>query len=311
MKRITVVVVSYQVRDLLHRCLETLEAQADVDAEIVVVDNASSDGSAAMVSASFPRVRLVRNGGNLGFARATNQGMVLSTGAWIALVNPDTELPPRALATAIEVFERRPRAGAVGLALLNADGTPQAASFAFPGLWNLLVESFGLHRLLARLGVGSPSYAPVPRGGEGDVDWVSGACLVVSRRAYEQVGGLDESRFMYGEEMDWCWRARRCGFTTVFSDRARVIHHGGASGAGLRGPLFVRNVESRTYFLSRHRGRWRAMVAREILFAGSFLRWCFWAARERLERATGDVREHTRDQLDRFAAVVAWRLRGT
>ena len=310
MKRITCVVVSYRVRQLLRRCLETLHAQHGIETEIIVVDNASSDGSADMVKSEFPEVKLIRATENLGFARATNLGLAQSRTDHVALVNPDTELPPRALATAIEVFERHPAAGVVGLGLVNPDGSFQPACFAFPGLLNLLLESIGLHRALAPLGFGSPSIAPIPQGGEGEVDWVSGACMIVSRTAYAKIGGLDETRFMYGEEMDWCWRAAGQGFTTVFCDLQRVVHHGGASGTDSRGPLFVRNVESRVHFLRRHRGEWRGRIAREILFLGSLLRWVYWAARGRIERSTGSMRVHTREQVDRFSAVVAWRIRG-
>lgn len=140
------------------------------------------------------------------------------------------------------------------------------------------------------------------------MDWVSGACFAMSRRAYEIVGGLDETLFMYGEEPDWCWRARRAGFSIIGSARLRVLHHAGASGAGQRGDLFVRNLQGRLAFLRRHRGAWRARIAREILVAGCLLRLLAWKSRSMLEG--GLTSPHTRDQLERFRAAVAWRLRG-
>jgi GT2 family glycosyltransferase len=305
--RVSVVIVSYQVRDLLRACLASVEAQAGVGTETFVVDNASRDGSAEMVAREFPRVRLIANADNRGFARANNQALALATGDVLLLLNPDTELPPGGLEALAGVFARHPRAGAVGLALRNPDGSPQRACHSFPGLLNMLIEATALHRLALRAGIGTPYQAPVPAGGEGVVDWVGGACMALSREAYSAVGGLDESSFMYGEEMDWSWRARRLGFPTVFSSAAVVLHHGEASGAGRRGELYVHNAVSRDRFLRRYRGAWRANLAREITTLGALLRLAWWEPRAALERRRGGLRERTRDRLERFRAVVAWR----
>lgn len=305
--RVSVIIVSYDVRELLRRCLATVAVQRDVEVEVWVVDNASRDGSAEMVSTSFPKVRLVRNAENVGFARANNQALAQATGDPLLLLNPDTELPGGALATLVEILRRHPAAGAAGLALGNPEGSAQPSCHAFPGVINLALESLALHRIALRFGVGTPTAAAVPRGGEGAVDWVHGACLAMTREAYLRVGGLDAGRFMYGEEMDWSWRARRLGFATVFSDAATVLHHGGASGGGVRGALFVRTMEARVEFLKRHRGAWRAAIAREILSLGSLLRLAYWVPRAALESRRGGVRPETRDQVERFRAVMAWR----
>lgn len=303
---VSVVVVSYEVRDLLRRCLATVTAQQGVEVEAWVVDNASNDGSADMVAAEFPGVRLIRNQENLGFARANNQALALARGDWLLLLNPDTALPAGALGTLVEVFDRHPGAGAVGLALVNPDGSPQPSCHAFPGVVNMTLESLGLRHVALKFGFGTPTEAPAPRGGEGEVDWVSGACLCLSRAACSAVGGLEERLFMYGEEPDWCWRARRAGFATVWSEAARVVHHGGASGEGSRGELFVRNLEARLTFLRHHRGAWRATVAREVMTLGALGRLLLWQGRAALEGGQRD--SHTRVQLERFRAVLAWRL---
>jgi GT2 family glycosyltransferase len=306
--RVSVVIVSYQVRGLLERCLESLRAQTGIEPEVWVVDNASPDGSADLVEARFPEARLLRNRENLGFARANNQALERAGGEVLVLLNPDTEVPPGTLAAIVEVFRRHPRAGCVGLGLVQPDGRTQPSCHAFPGILNTLLESFALHRLALRLGIGTPWAAPVPKGGEGPVDWVAGACMAISREAYRGVGGLNEALFMYGEEMDWSWRARARGFETVHAATPRVLHHGGASGESLRGPLFVKNLESRITFLRRYRGAWRAGVAREILTVGSALRLVLWGAIAALDRIAGRERPHTRTQLERFGAVVRWRL---
>ena len=138
------------------------------------------------------------------------------------------------------------------------------------------------------------------------MDWVAGACLCLSRAAYSAVGGLEERLFMYGEEPDWCWRARCAGFATVWSEAARVLHHGGASGEGLRGKLFVKNLEARLTLLRSHRSAWRATLAREVMTLGALGRLLLWQGRAVLEGGQRDAR--TRVQLERFRAVLAWRL---
>jgi N-acetylglucosaminyl-diphospho-decaprenol L-rhamnosyltransferase len=304
--RVSAIIVSFEVRELLRCCLDSLCAQRGVEVETWVVDNASRDGSAEMVSAGYPAVRLLSNASNVGYATANNQALKQATGDWLLLLNPDTELPPGALAELVQVFRRHPQAGAVGLALRNPDGSPQASCLAFPGLWNQMIESAGLQRFAMSLGRGTPSAAPPPANGEGEVDWVAGACLCLSRAAYSAVGGLDERLFMYGEEPDWCWRARCAGFATVWSEAARVLHHGGASGEGLRGKLFVRNLEARLAFLRHHRGAWQAAVAREVMTLGALGRLLLWQGRAALEGGQRDA--HTRVQLERFRAVLDWRL---
>ncbi len=305
--KVSVVIVSYQVRDLLRACLASVRAQAGVEVETFVVDNLSRDGSADMVAAEFPEVRLIRNLDNRGFARANNQALAEATGDVLLLLNPDTELPAGALAALVAVFGRHPRAGCVGLALCNADGSPQRCTHAFPGLLNMLVEATGTNRLALRMGIGTPFEAPRPKGGEGAVDWVGGACFAFSREAYEKVGGLDEGSFMYGEEMDWSWRARALGYTTVFSDAVVVLHHGEASGVGKRGELYIHNAIARERFLARHRGAWRAAIARELVTLGAALRLMYWAPRAGWEKRRGVVSARTSDQVERFRAIVDWR----
>ena len=302
---LAVVVVSYRVRELLRACLRSVRAQGDVVAECRVLDNASGDGSADMVAAEFPEVRLERSSENLGFARANNRVMRGSRAAVFALVNPDTELPPGALAIALAEMERDPRAGVLGVSLANPDGSPQPSRFGFPSVRNQAIEAFGLQRLAAAMGVATPSAGPERPEHTGPAPWVSGACMLVTRELVERTGGLSEDFFLYGEEMEWCWRAHAAGFRVLHTTKARVLHHGGASGADQLGATFVRNLEGRLEFLRRHRGAWRAAVARELFALGAIMRLGYWRLRALLEG--GNPSERTRAQLERFTAVWRWR----
>ncbi len=305
MPRLAVIVVSFRVRDLLRRCLETVQAQGDVVSECWVVDNASADGSAEMVAAEFPGVRLMPLAENIGFSRANNLAMRSASADVFALVNPDTELPPGVLAHALATITVHPEAAVLGVALSNPDGTPQPSRFAFPSLLNLAVESLGLHRALVRAGFATTSLAPERPDHTGPAPWVSGACMLVTRAWFERSGGFDETLFMYGEDLDWCWRAHAAGLEVLHTTRSRVVHHGGASGEQARGPLFVRNIEGRLAFVRRYRGALRAAIARELVTLGAVLRLFYW--RLRAHAQSGDTRPHTRDQIERFAAVWAWR----
>src|SRR4249920_1177895 len=158
--KLDVVVVSYQVRELLRACLRSVRAQGDVVANCWVLDNASGDGSADMVAAEFPEMRLLRSSENLGFGRANNRVMRGSGAGAFALVNPDVELAEGSLRVALAELSLEPRAGVLGVSLANPDGSPQPSRFAFPGVGNQALEALGLHRLAARLGFTSPSAGP-------------------------------------------------------------------------------------------------------------------------------------------------------
>jgi len=304
--RLAVVVVSYRVRELLRACLESVRRQGEVVSECWVFDNASDDGSADMVATEFPEARLIRSRDNVGFGRANNEVMRASQAPVFALVNPDVELSPGALRTGLEALAEAPRAGVLGVALRNPDGSPQPSRFAFPGVANQALEAFGLQRLAARCGIATPSVGPEPAAHTGPAPWVSGACMLVTRELFESTGGFDEAFFLYGEEMEWCWRAHAAGFAVRHTTRARVLHHGGASGAGETAALFVRNLEGRLEFLRRHRGAWRAAVSRELFALGALLRLGYW--RLRALAAGGQASARTRAQIERFGAVVAWRM---
>ncbi|MDP2727242.1 MAG: glycosyltransferase family 2 protein, partial [Dehalococcoidia bacterium] len=210
---VSVVIVSYNVSGLLRRCLESVFRsleRAALESEVLVVDNASSDGSGEMVRSSFPGVRLIQNQANRGFAAATNQGLTQSRGRYILLLNPDTEVLGDAPTRLTAFLESHPRAAMVTGQLLNADGTLQQGAFRFPNLWMSFFDFFPVHHRLA--GSRLNGRYPLDDMGPFEIDHPLGACMMVRRDVVEQVGLLDEAFFIYCEEIDWCMRIKRAGW---------------------------------------------------------------------------------------------------
>ena len=274
---LSVVIVSYNTRDILDACLASL-AQPDSasrrpDPELIVVDNASSDGSVAMVRSCYRRVRVIEMGENAGFARASNQGLRASSGRFVLLLNSDTVVHGGAQANMVSFMDEHPEFAAAGPLLLNSDGSVQTSCFAFTTVRDILFESLGLTALFP--------YSPVfNRRGMGGfdrttvraVDWVSGACLMARRRVIEQVGLLDEGFFMYGEELDWCYRMRQAGLRVAFFPGARVIHYGRGSSARTRGDIAPRALAGRLRYFRKHHGPGAALAVRLLTIVGAALR---------------------------------------
>lgn len=219
------------MRELLRRAISSVLADSTgLDSEIIIVDNASRDGTAAMVSGEFPLARLICNGENRGFTRANNQALAIARGRYLFLLNPDAQIVPGATSEMVGYMEDQTRVGILGPQVLNPDLTIQSSRRRFPTLITALLEStrlqqqFPNNRLLSRYYLSDTGDNTIQA-----VDWVVGAAMLVRRQVYEQVGGLDEGYFMYSEELDWCHRAKASGWQVVYFPRARVIHHVGKS----------------------------------------------------------------------------------
>jgi GT2 family glycosyltransferase len=232
---LSVVILNYNTREHLRACLASLAAEVSrsaVEAEIFVVDNASTDGSADMVSTDFPWVRVVRSPLNGGFAYGNNLALSRARGEAILLLNPDTTLAPGTIAALLWRLDAHPEAGVIGPKLLRPDGsmhlacrrsfpTPEVAFYRIAGLSRLFPTS----RRFARYNL---TYADPDLALE--VDSVCGACLLIRRAVVERIGLLDERFFLYGEDLDWCLRAREAGWTVRYEPGVVVQHqHGAAS----------------------------------------------------------------------------------
>jgi N-acetylglucosaminyl-diphospho-decaprenol L-rhamnosyltransferase len=226
--RLAVVVVSFEARETLLLGLEALRAHASLTLEVVVVDNASSDGSADAVRARHPEALVIANADNLGFARACNQGWRASRAAHVLFLNPDAEVTPGAVEALVGLLEDRPLVGAAGPRTRGTDGTIQVSTG--PDL-TPLAELRQRRRVLgaARRAPRALAEIEARHAREHEPAWVSGSCLVARRTAMEAVGGFDERFFLYEEDADLCRRLRAAGWHVVFTPAAEVRHHLGRS----------------------------------------------------------------------------------
>jgi hypothetical protein len=271
--RLSVIIVNYNVRQFLENALQSvLRAMADLDGEIFVVDNASTDGSAAMVRAKFPGVHLIENTENLGFARANNLALRRARGEYLLLLNPDTVVQESTFHEMLRFLDARPDVGLAGCKILNPDGTFQLpCRRSFPTPWVAFTKIFGLSAMFPRTRLfGRYNLTYLSADESYPVDAVSGSFMLITRAAYERVGGLDESFFMYGEDLDWCYRVKEAGFAVYYVHTTSIIHFKGESTRRSDIDEIRTFYQAMELFVQKHFGRSRLLTA--FLRAGIVLR---------------------------------------
>jgi len=276
---VSIIIVSWNTRELLRACLRAVAREAaQVGAEVVVVDNDSADGSAAMVATEYPDVKLVRNPENRGFGAACNQGLALAGGRFVMLLNPDAEPRPGAIAALLAFLSSAPHVGAVGPLIVREGDEPGLTYGHFPSLstalWPLVGPLAGrlpggVH--LPALGVVPPP--PGPGAGPREVDYVSGAAMTLRRAALDQVGGFDERFFLYFEETDLCRRLRGSGWRVVYLPAAIVEHREGASRDKRSAPALAEYYRSFDRYLRKHHSAPYVALLRGAFLLGLGLRY--------------------------------------
>ena len=260
---VSIVIVNWNTRELLHRCLDSICATVPpVSFEVIVVDNASEDGSADMAAERFPDAVLVRNATNVGFAAGSNLGLQRASGRYVMLLNPDTEVLGGAVREMIEFADAHPRVAVVGPKLVNPDGSLQKNGRKFPVLLREVLHITKLYRFMTGLFDRKLDWGREDFNVPAQVDEVSGACMLVRRSVIDEVGTLDERFFMYYEEVDWCLRMKKAGWEVHYLPSAQVIHHWsqGAKQAGLRGSRIA--YRSQYLYFRKHHGLVQAAVLR-------------------------------------------------
>lgn len=259
-KIISIIILSWNTKKLLRDCLRSLYVFNPklYDLEVIVVDNASTDGSPEMVGRGFNKVNLFQNKENIGFARANNQGIKKAKGDYLLLLNSDTIVKNKAPVKMARFLEQHPEAGAVGCKLLNPDGTDQPSFGPFPSLFISAVMLFAEHWLGGHLVRRSSKQVK-------ETDWVMGSALMVRKEVVEKTGMLDEKFFMYLEEVEWCYRIKKAGYKIFFYPGAKIIHIGGASSPTGRKDPILNIYRGLIYFYKKHYPRWQLPVLRLML----------------------------------------------
>lgn len=267
---ISIIIVNWNTRDCLLDCLRSIYSNGThYTQEIILVDNASCDGSTDAVEREFPGVRLIKNSVNFGFARANNQGIGASKGRYIALINSDVLLLPVCLDRLVSFMDKHPGVGIVGPRVLNPDGSLQPSCKRLPTLRLDLAQAIGLHLISSRF---SSDYERAYHESMRYVEALTGCFLIVRRAATDRVGGFDEKFFMYNEEVDWCRRFSLAGWKLVYYPCAEAIHLGGASSANEPTRFYVEYQKSKLYYYHKHYGYGATLGLRLILFLRAVLR---------------------------------------
>ena len=279
---VAIVIVSFNTIDMLRDCLRSVYEQTKgISFEVFVVDNNSEDGSPDMVRAEFPGATLIANAANKGFAAANNQAIRITHARHVLLLNPDTIVLDGAVTRCVAYLDAHPDVGALGCKVLGPDKRVQGSIFRFANLPDLLLDALGLsyvfktHRYFGR-----KRYGDHDANKEREVDCVAGCYMLVSRRALDKAGLLDEDFFMYGEEMEWCWRIWKSGARIVYFPGASIVHLLGQSTARYAGGLKIAKRRGVILCLDKTHTLAAAWTANLIILLGVLVRLPAWTAIE-------------------------------
>jgi GT2 family glycosyltransferase len=296
---VTLSIVNTNNRDLLKRCLDTIASSVGrLRHEIIVVDNASTDGSADLVRAAYPHVRLIENDQRDGYGRCHNRAICASRGDYVLILNEDMEMVGPAVERMVQIARRVPDLGVLGCRILNADGTLQHSCFREPTLGSELFEALlPCTVAFGRSSIRSKMY-DWPHDQQREVDVVVGCCMLVPRHVIDLVGPFDPDFFIYSEEHDLCRRVRDRRLKVVFTPHAEMVHFGGQTTRRMSLRMALVQLDSRIRYFRKHHGRGEALLFRAILALAASVRLTGWAAlyltrRRRDEQVAGKLTEHS------------------
>jgi GT2 family glycosyltransferase len=259
-KKLSIITVSYNTRDMLDHCLSTvLINKVNLELEIFVIDNASTDGSVQMVRKKYPTVNLIENSENIGFAAACNQAIRLVNTEYILLLNPDVIISEDTLEKMINHMEKHKRVGITGCKIINESGKIERSAFPRPSLFNEINDILGKFRIerILPANLTRRKYDKLAKTGKEpfSVYWVCGACLMIRKKVVDEIGLLDENYFLFSEDVDWCCRAKEKGWVVTYYPWTKVIHYIGFSSRnnidGLRNRIYF-SYKRRFYFAIKY-----------------------------------------------------------
>lgn len=291
---LSIIIVNYNVAEYLLKCLTSIyNSVKGIMFEVIVVDNASSDGSVEALKNEFPMVKLIVNSENLGFAKANNQGIEAASGKFVLLLNPDTEVIGQSFIEMLKFLKDNKKTGIVGPCLLNSDGSVQNTGYKFPTLGILFKVNF--------LGM---SDQPVKLNKPEPVDWLQGSCMMIKKEVFTELGLLDEAFFMYGEEKDFCFRAKKAGWEIYSLPQCEVVHHANKSAINYQGEALVEYHKSQLHFFRKHYSAAFVNLARIIIYAGFLKRLIFGTL---FSFAFPDKKRQ--NKLNNFSLVSKWYIK--
>lgn len=276
---LSVIIVSWNVADLLAACVESIYASLDApdsrlnrsSVEVIVVDSGSGDNTVPMLRQRFPQVDVIALDDNVGFTRANNLGLARARGRHLFILNPDTVILGDALSRLVTFMDANPDVGMCGPHTLNSDGSTQSTRRRFPNFWIGLFESTWLQPYAPKGLLDSYYYVDGNSVHDTlDVDWVQGSALVVRREVYEQIGGFDEGFVMFSEELDWCRRARDAGWRVVYVGDAEIIHHGGKSTGQVVAQTHILFQQSKLRYFRKYHG-WLVVAVLRLFLQANYL----------------------------------------
>lgn len=271
---VSIIIVNWNAEALLAQCLRHVRDTVErVSYEVIVVDNHSTDCSREMVRRDFPEATLIANENNRGFAAANNQGIAVSQGRYVLLLNSDAFVEEHTIDEMVAFMDERPEAGMAACQLLYEDRRLQESCSAFPTLETEFYTAVGLEKLFPR----HPVFGKYLMGGWDhsevrEVDVIMGAFMLVRREAIAQVGAMDEGYFMYSEEVDWCYRFKQAGWKIYYNPYVQAVHLWGGTSKQVRWEMFVELYRSRVHFFRQHYGRLHAYLLKGILGVNCLVR---------------------------------------
>lgn len=272
---LSISIVNYNNKEYLKSCLDSIYSHApETNFEVIVVDNGSSDGSTEAVKHAFSSISLIENSNNLGFVKANNQGIRASQGRYVLSLNNDTIIEDGTLSGLVRFMNEHPDVGACGPKVLNRDGSLQyQCRRSFPTISSSLFYFLRLHRLFPgkkRFG----QYLMTHRNSDeaGEVDSVSGCCMMVRREVIEEVGILDENFIMYGDDLDWCYRIKQAGWKVFYVPDYQIVHFGGQSSRNLSRKCIVLFYRAMGIFYRKHYALKHSFIVNYLVYAGIYLK---------------------------------------
>jgi GT2 family glycosyltransferase len=304
--KLSIVIICWNDLKVIAECLRSIYVETrDIEFEVIISDNGSSDGSLAFVRQEYPQVRVVENRANLGFARGNNAGIAAATGEYILILNPDTIILDRALQKWIGWADAHPEAGAFGCRVLNRDGSYQGPARPFPTIWRYICKALYLKPLMYASRASAIKYLGWDGRTEREIDWQSGCCVMFRGELLKKLDGFDERFFYHFEEVDLCLRVKQAGFSVRYYSDAEIIHLGGQSVGRFPIRFELEKYRNRYRYFHKHFGMQKLRACRWVSVLDLWIRRVGYSAVRIVRRDS----EAVKNRLAMYRVALEWNWR--